>query len=137
MLITVENLEKYGVPIDTVEYRGIKVNLYEDGFGRQIVAIWQNKLLEFGRDNTSYQDDLKMIIDDHLDTISRFEEYPNLYGSKLEYFQNAGSRDLRLIYRGRILKIYLDPNELKLEDIKQDARDLLYTIKEREREADT
>lgn len=106
MLIDVENLEKYGVPIDTLEYRGFKVNLYEDREGRQLVAIWQNQLLELGRDNTVYQDDLKMVIDDHLDTISRFKNYPNLYGSKLEYFQNAGFRDVKLSYRGRILKIY-------------------------------
>ena len=121
MLITVENLEKYGVPIDTVEYRGIKVNLYEDGFGRQIVAVWQNNLIEFGRDNTSYRDDLKMIIDDHLDTVSRFEEYPNLYGSKLEYFQNSGFRDLRLSYRGRILKIYLLQGNPDIEKLKREA----------------
>lgn len=121
MLITIENLEKYGVPIDTVEYRGIKVNLYEDGFGRQIVAVWQNNLIEFGRDNTSYRDDLKMIIDDHLDTVSRFEEYPNLYGSKLEYFQNSGFRDLRLSYRGRILKIYLLQGNPDIEKLKREA----------------
>ena len=121
MLITIENLEKYGVPIDTLEYRGIKVNLYEDGFGRQIVAIWQSKLIEFGRDNTSYRDDLKMIIDDHLDTISRFEDYPNLYGSKLEYFQNAGFRDAKLSYRGRILKIYTLSNSCNEETLIQDA----------------
>lgn len=122
MLIDVENLEKYGVPIDTLEYRGFKVNLYEDREGRQLVAIWQNQLLELGRDNTVYQDDLKMVIDDHLDTISRFKNYPNLYGSKLEYFQNAGFRDIRLVYRGRILKIYtIGDNCIDEKAVVQDA----------------
>ena len=121
MLIDIENLEKYGVPIDTLEYRGFKVNLYEDREGRQLVAIWQNQLLELGRDNTVYQDDLKMIIDEYLDTISRFEDYPNLYGSKLEYFQNAGFRDAKLSYRGRILKIYTLGNSCNKETLIQDA----------------
>ena len=121
MLISIENLEKYGVPIDTLEYRGFKINLYEDREGRQLVAIWQNQLLELGRDNTVYQDDLRMVIDDHLDTISRFEDYPNLYGSKLEYFQNAGFRDAKLSYRGRILKIYTIGNSCNEETLIQDA----------------
>lgn len=121
MLIGIENLEKYGIPIDTFEYRGFKVNLYEDREGRQLVAIWQNQLLELGRDNTVYQDDLKMVIDDHLDTISRFEDYPNLHGSKLEYFQNAGFRDAKLSYKGRILKIYTIGNSCNEETLIQDA----------------
>lgn len=126
MLITVENLKKYGVPIDTLEYRGFKVNLYEDRLGRQLVAIWQNQLLELGRDNTVYQDDLRMVIDDYLDTISRFEDYPNLHGSKLEYFQNAGFRDARLIYKGRVLKIYTICNECR--DEKTLIQDALFSL---------
>lgn len=121
MLIGIENLEKYGIPIDTFEYRGFKINLYEDREGRQLVAIWQNQLLELGRDNTVYQDDLRMVIDDHLDTISRFKDYPNLYGSKLEYFQNAGFRDAKLSYRGRILKIYTLGSSCNEETLIQDA----------------
>lgn len=121
MLISVENLEKYGIPIDTFEYRGFKINLYEDREGRQLVAIWQNQLLELGRDNTVYQDDLRMVIDDYLDTISRFEDYPNLYGSKLEYFQNAGFRDAKLSYKGRIIKIYTISNSCNEETLIQDA----------------
>lgn len=54
-----------------------------------------------------YREDMMLLIDDSLDTITRFEEYSDLYGSKLEYFQNASNRDIRLLHRGRILKIYL------------------------------
>ena len=130
MLIDPSNLEAFGIPIDVLEYRGFKVNLYEDAQGRQLVAIWQGKLLEFGRDNTSYQDDLKMIIDDHLDTITRFEGYPEFWGSKLEYFQNSGFRDAKLSYRGRILKIYLLSEFVDLEFLVQDATKALLTYSE-------
>lgn len=137
MILSLESIREYAIEIDSFSYRGFEVKFYEDISGHQIFAIWKNAIFEFGVFNTMYKDDMKMVIDDHLDTVTRFQEYPGFWGSKLEYFQNAGSRDLRLVYKGRILKIYLDPNELKLEDIKQDARDLLYNIKEREREADT
>lgn len=105
-MISLENLKQYGVQIDSFSYRGIEVGFYEDASGHQLTAIWEDKLFQFGVYNTSYRDDMKMIIDDYLDTITRFEDYPNLYGSKLEYFQNAGFRDIRLSYRGRILKVY-------------------------------
>lgn len=125
MLITVENLKKYGVPIDTLNYRGFKVNLYEDIQGKQLVAIWQDQLYELGTNNTVYQDDLKMLIDEYLDTISRFENYPELWGSKLEYFQNSDFRDIRLSYRGRLLKIYLLKGEVNINALKQDALNAL------------
>lgn len=127
MLIDPSSLEAFGIPCDTLDYRGFKVNLYEDAQGRQLVTVWQGKLIEFGRDNTSYQDDLKLIIDDHLDTITRFEEYPELQGSKLGYFQNSGFRDVRLSYRGRILKIYLLSEFVDLEFLIQDALKSLLT----------
>lgn len=129
MLSTVENLKKYGVPIDTLNYRGFKVNLYEDIQGKQLVAIWQDQLYELGTNNTVYQDDLKMLIDEHLDTISRFENYPELKGSKLEYFQNSDFRDIRLSYRGRLLKIYLLKGEVNINALKQDALNALLRYK--------
>lgn len=113
-MIDIETLKTRGVQIDLFSYRGIEVPLYEDVSGRQVVAIWNNRLYELGYFNTTYQDDLKLIIDDGLDTISRFEEYPNLYGSKLEYFQNKDNRDVRLFYRGRLLKVWLDPLDLSM-----------------------
>ena len=113
-MIDIETLKTRGVQIDLFSYRGIEVPLYEDVSGRQVVAIWNNRLYELGYFNTTYQDDLKLIIDDDLDTISRFEEYPNLYGSKLEYFQNKDNRDVRLFYRGRLLKVWLDPLDLSM-----------------------
>jgi hypothetical protein len=65
---------------------------------------------------------MKLIIDDHLDTITRFSEIPGYYGSKLSWFQNSGFRDIKLTYRGRLLKVYLKVNENDLFSIQQDAK---------------
>ena len=89
--------------------------------------MWKDKVIEFGVYNTVYQDDMKMIIDDHLDTITRFSEDPKLYGSKLIWFQNGSFSDIKLVYKGRILKVYINPNENDLFSIIKDAQKELLT----------
>ena len=109
MIMSLDNLIQFGEPIDTLEYRGFRVLFYEDISGHQLFAVWENKIYEFGVYNTQAREDMKLIIDDHLDTISRFEEQPVFYGAKLERFQNAGFWDIRLWYRGRLLAVWPDP----------------------------
>lgn len=77
------HLSESWIPLDSFTYRGITVNFYEDCIGHQVVTMWKDKVIEFGEYNTVYQDDMKLIIDDHLDTITRFSEYPEFHGSKL------------------------------------------------------
>ena len=118
------------VPLETFTYRGITVDCYEDRLGHQVVFPWKGKVVELGEYNTVYQDDIKLIIDDYLDTITRFSEYPELYGSKLEYFQNGNFRDIRLMYRGRLLKCFLITNTVDENDlfsIIEDAKRTLYS----------
>ena len=115
------------VPLETFTYRGITVNCYEDRLGHQVVFPWRGKVIELGEYNTVYQDDIKLIIDDHLDTITRFSEYPELYGSKLTWFQNGSFSDIKLVYRGRILKVYINPDENDLFSIIEDAKRTLYS----------
>ena len=120
------------VPLETFTYRGITVDCYEDCLGHQVVFPWKGKVVELGEYNTVYQDDIKLIIDDHLDTITRFSDFPELYGSKLEYFQNGNFRDIRLMYRGRLLKCFLitntvDTDENDLFSIIEDAKRTLYS----------
>jgi hypothetical protein len=102
----IDYFQKHGVVVDTLDYRGFTLEFYEDLSGRQLVTIWKGLLFEFGRDNMSYRDDAKLLIDDHLDTISRFEDKPEFWGAKLQYFQNGSFSDIRLIFKGRILKVY-------------------------------
>jgi hypothetical protein len=109
MILSLDNLIQFGEPIDILEYRGFRVLFYEDISGHQLIAVWENKIYEFGVYNTQAREDMKLIIDDHLDTITRFEEQPAFYGAKLERFQNAGFWDIRLWYRGRLLGVWPDP----------------------------
>ena len=115
------------VPLETFTYRGITVNCYEDRLGHQVVFPWRGKVVELGEYNTVYQDDIKLIIDDHLDTITRFSDFPELYGSKLTWFQNGSFSDIKLVYRGRILKVYINPDENDLFSIIEDAKRILYS----------
>ena len=117
------------VPLESFTYRGITVDCYEDCLGHQAVFPWRGKVIELGEYNTVYQDDIKMIIDDHLDTITRFSEYPELYGSKLEYFQNGNFRDIRLMYRGRLLKCFLITNTVDEKKIIEESIQFLKTFK--------
>ena len=115
------------VPLETFTYRGITVNCYEDRLGHQVVFPWKGKVVELGEYNTVYQDDIKLIIDDHLDTITRFSDFPELYGSKLTWFQNGSFSDIKLVYRGRILRVYINPDENDLFSIIEDAKRTLYS----------
>jgi hypothetical protein len=115
------------VPLESFTYRGITVDCYEDCIGHQVVFPWRGKVIELGEYNTVYQDDIRLILDDYLDTITRFSEYPELYGSKLTRIQNGSFSDIKLIYRGRLLKVYIDPNENDLFSIIEDAKRTLYS----------
>ena len=119
------HLSESWVPLDSMTYRGISVDFYEDCLGHQVVTMWKDKVIEFGVYNTVYQDDMKLIIDDHLDTITRFKGQSELYGSKLTWFQNGTFRDIKLVYKGRLLKIYININENDLFSIIQDAETAL------------
>ena len=119
------HLSESWVPLDSITYRGISVDFYEDCLGHQVVTMWKDKVIEFGVYNTVYQDDMKLIIDDHLDTITRFKDQPELYGSKLTWFQNGSFRDIKLVYKGRLLKVYININENDLFSIIQDAETVL------------
>ena len=125
------HLSSSWVPLETFTYRGISVDCYEDCIGHQVVFPWRGKVIELGSYNTVYQDDIRMILDDYLDTITRFSEYPELYGSKLTWFQSGSFSDIKLVYRGRVLKVYLDVNENDLFSIIEDAKKILFEIIQR------
>ena len=121
------HLDSSWVPCETFTYRGISVDFYEDRIGHQVVTMWKGKVIEFGEYNTVYQDDMKMIIDDHLDTITRFSDYPEFHGSKLTWFQNGSFSDIKLVYKGRVLKVYIAVDENDLFSIVEDAKKILLT----------
>ena len=95
------------VRYDTIEYRGEEVNFLSDPMGTQCFAQWRGKLWDLGLNNIYYKEDLCRVVDRELDLITDFRDCPNFVGAKLEYFHNGDFRDIRLCYRGRILKIFL------------------------------
>ena len=115
----IEHFQNSGIVVDEFEYRGQTLKFYEDLSGRQLVTIWKDLLFEFGRDNMSYRDDAQLLVDDFLDTITRFPEIPEFWGSKLEYFQNGSFSDIRLIHKGRVLKIWLLSSSFRDSKVEQ------------------
>jgi hypothetical protein len=95
------------VRYDTIEYRGETINFLSDPSGVQCFAQWNNQLIDLGLNNIYYKEDICKFIDRQLDLITDFRDCPNFVGAKLEYFHNGDYRDIRLIYQGRILKIFL------------------------------
>ena len=92
---------------DTIRYRDQEVTFLSDPNGDQRVAQWNGELIDLGFHNLRYKEDMCRIIDRRLDLITDFRNSPNFVGAKLEYFRNGNYRDIRLVYKGRILKVFL------------------------------
>lgn len=67
-------------PVDELKYRGFEVEFFDDPIGSQVWCEWKGERVEFGADNTQYREDMSRLIDDELDTVCRWEEFP---GAKL------------------------------------------------------
>ena len=97
---------------DTIEYRGEEVNFLSSADGVQCFAQWRGKLVDLGLNNIYYKEDMCKYIDRTLDLITDFRNCPDFIGAKLEYFHNGDFSDIRLLYKGRILKVFLVAGEV-------------------------
>ena len=95
------------VRYDTIEYRGEEVNFLSSVDGVECWAQWRGRLVDLGLSNLYYREDMCKFIDRTLDLITDFRNCPDFVGAKLEYFRNGEFRDIRLVYKGRILKVFL------------------------------
>lgn len=95
------------VRYDTIRYRDQEINFLSDPSGVQCFAQWRGKLVDLGLNNIYYKEDMCKFVDRELDLITDFRDSPNFVGAKLEYFHNGDFRDIRLCYKGRILKVFL------------------------------
>lgn len=95
------------VRYDTIRYRDQEINFLSDPAGVQCFAQWNDQLIDLGLNNIYYKEDACKVIDRRLDFITDFRDLPDFAGARLEYFHNGNYRDIRLIYKGRILKIFL------------------------------
>jgi hypothetical protein len=117
------------VRYDTIEYRGQEVNFLSDFSGVQCFAQWQDELIDLGLNNIYYKEDMCRFIDRRLDLITTFSEVPELLGAKLEWFHNGDFRDIRLLYKGRVIKVFVitDPEIIDISFLINKAKQLLYT----------
>jgi hypothetical protein len=97
----------YIIRYDTISYRGQEINFLSDVSGVQCVAQWHNELVDLGMNNIYYKEDMCRFVDRRLDLITTFRDCPDFAGARLEYFKNGTYRDIRLSYKGRVLKVFL------------------------------
>jgi hypothetical protein len=95
------------VRYDTIKYRDQEINFLSDPAGVQCFAQWGSQLIDLGLNNIYYKEDACKFVDHRLDLITDFRDSPSFVGAKLEYFHNGDFRDIKLSYKGRILKIFL------------------------------
>ena len=92
---------------DTIEYRGEEINFLSSVDGVQCFAQWNTQLVDLGLNNIYYKEDMCKFIDRKLDLITDFRNCRDFVGAKLEYFHNGDYRDIRLVYKGRLIKVFL------------------------------
>ena len=107
ILLDRSDLKGLVVRYDTIEYRGFTIDFLSDPAGVQCFGKCNDWLVDLGLNNIYYKEDMSRFIDRQLDLITDFRDSPNFAGAQLSYFNNNGFRDIKLSYKGRILKIFL------------------------------
>ena len=114
---------------DTLDYRGYHIDFYYDDYGQSFYTFFENEEISFGSFNSNYKEEMEYLIDKKLDSICWFEEFP---GAKLEWFFNglSGARDIRLLYKTRLLKVFLvaDPESVNTENLKKQSLEILSKV---------
>ncbi len=124
------NPEALGLVVryDTITYRDQEINFLSDPTGVQCFAQWNGELVDLGLNNIYYKEDMCKFIDRRLDLITTFPKLPEFQGAKLEWFHNGYFRDIRLSYKGRVIKVYLiagDGSVVNLSYVINDAQQTL------------
>ena len=101
--------------VDTLDYRGIHVDFYDDDYGQQVYTYFDNEEIGFGAYNMNYKEDMKYLIDKKLDTIYEFDLDSGYLGTCISWFDNNGWEDIKITYRTRTLKVI--NTEKRREDI--------------------
>ena len=117
------------VRYDTITYRDQEINFLADPSGVQCFAQWNGELVDLGLNNIYYKEDMCKFVDRRLDLITLFPKLPDFQGAKLEWFNNGCYRDIRLLYKGRILKVYLVVDESSTINLPYIISDAQQTLK--------
>lgn len=110
---------------DTIKYRDQEINFLSDPSGIQCFAQWRGKLVDLGLNNIYYKEDMCKYVDRTLDLITDFRNCQDFVGAKLEYFHNGDFRDIRLCYKGRILKVFLVAGKVNETSLISESESLL------------
>lgn len=102
----------YVVRYDAISYRGQEIYFLSDVSGSQCVAQWRGQLIDLGMFNHYYREDMCRFVDYTLDFITDFRNCSDFVGAKLEWFRNGDYRDIRLSYKGRVLKVFVVAAEI-------------------------
>ena len=95
------------IKYDTIKYRDYEITFLSDVSGVQCFGKCGDWLVDLGLNNIYYKEDMCRFIDYQLDLITDFRNSPDFAGAKLEYFHNGNYRDIKLSYKGRVLKVFL------------------------------
>ena len=109
MMTTLPVCDTKGLPVhyDAITYRDHEIDFLSDPAGVPCFGKCNNWLVDLGLNNIYYKEDMCRFIDRQLDLITDFRNSPNFAGAKLEYFHNGDYRDIRLVYKGRLIKCFL------------------------------
>ena len=113
--------------IDTLDYRGIHVDFYDDDSGQQVYTFWEGQTKGFGAYNTMYKEDMKGLIDKKLDTIYEFDKDSGYLGTCISWYDNNGWDDIKITYRTRIIKIVLTTKPRAEVNLTENIIELLKT----------
>lgn len=111
---------------DYINYRGYEFEIHIDKTGDCLYTTFGGNRIYFGIGNFNYKQDIEAFVDRKLDVISEFSEYPEMLGAELRYFNNGGYRDIKLTYKGRIIKCYLIAGKINKRRLIQQACDTLH-----------
>lgn len=119
---------EFPVRYDTITYRGQEINFLSDPAGVRCAGQWEDCIVELGLNNIYYKEDMCKFVDRKLDLITTFPKSPELQGAKLEWFHNGDFRDIRLSYRGRVLKVFLVRSStlVDIDQLIMESESLLY-----------
>jgi hypothetical protein len=112
---------------DTIEYRNETIDFLSSVDGVQCFAQWRGKLIDLGLNNIHYREDICKYVDRTLDLITDFRDCPDFAGAKLEYFHNGDFRDIRLVYKGRLIRCFLVVGPVNEESLIAESVKILRT----------
>ena len=104
--------------VDQFNYRGFSFSVYKSEADSCFYTILMGKSVRVCGADESYPARMRDIIDDSLGTIRAWHDLD----AKLVEFQNGGSLDLKLVCKGRIIKVYLvNADQVDYDAVARDA----------------